>query len=119
MLGIAGARRLTDFDVLRSTGPTMRELDIESCPQLDALEALSTLRDLRYLGISQCGSIRSLEPIVSLSRLETLYAWGTTRIEDNDLSPLLQLPALKEIRMRSRRGYQPSLADVKGRLGAE
>jgi hypothetical protein len=52
-----------------------------------------------------------------LSLLECLYAWGSTRIEDGDLSPLLRLSHLSEIRMRDRREYRPRLAQVKEQLG--
>lgn len=38
--------------------------------------------------------------------------------EDADLSPLLQLSHLSEIRMRDRREYRPRLAEVKKHLGS-
>jgi len=52
-----------------------------------------------------------------LTLLECLYAWGSTRVEDGDLSPLLTLSRLKEIRMRDRPEYQPKLAAVEDQLG--
>jgi Phage Tail Collar Domain len=37
----------------------------------------------------------SLGPLANLTKLECLYAWGSTRVEDSYLSPLLWLPRLK------------------------
>jgi len=51
-----------------------------------------------------------------LTLLECRHAWGSTRVEDGDLSPLLRLSHLSEIRMRDRREYRPTLAEVKEQL---
>jgi hypothetical protein len=67
---------------------------------------------LRFLRISECGEMASLAPIESLTELEVLYAWGSTRIVDGDLSPLARLPRLKEVRMRNRRGYKPPVDEL-------
>jgi hypothetical protein len=116
-LRIAAAPALDDLGDLSSVTSTLRELDLESCAAVDDIEVLSSLSDLRYLGISDCGRIASIHTIASLSQLTCLYAWGSTRIEDADLSPLLRLGRLSEIRMRDRREYRPRLADVKKQLG--
>jgi internalin A len=116
-LRIAAAPDLHDIDALTSVKKTLRELDFEGCPDLYDIEALGTLGELRYLGISDCGRILSFHPIGCLALLETLYAWGSTRVEDCDLSPLLRLRRLTEIRMRDRREYQPRLVTVKEQLG--
>jgi hypothetical protein len=71
-----------------------------------------TLVNLRFLGISECGEVESLAPIGSLDQLEVLYAWGSTRIVDGDLSPLARLPRLKELSVRDRRDYKPRVADL-------
>jgi len=116
-LRIAAARELHDLVELTSAASTLRSLDFEACLDIYDIEALSELAELRYLGISECGRIPSLLAVGELSLLECLYAWGTTRIEDSDLSPLLRLSHLSEIRMRDRREYRPPLADVKEQLG--
>jgi len=116
-LKIAAARRLRDLDAASSVGATLRELDLEGCAHVYDVDVLSTLSELRHLGISDCGRIPSIKAVGDLALLEWFYAWGSTRVEDGDLSPLLRLTRLKEIRMRDRREYQPKLAEVKQHLG--
>jgi hypothetical protein len=116
-LRIAAARELHDLAAVDSAAATLRHLDFEACLDIYEIQPLSRLAELRWLGISDCGPIPSLHPVGELSMLECLYAWGSTRIEDADLSPLLRLSRLGEIRMRDRRQYQPSLAEIKIQLG--
>jgi hypothetical protein len=87
-------------------------LEIETCLGLTALEAIGVLRKLSFLGVSDCGRIDSLSPLANLTELEVLYAWGSTKILDGDLTPLLKLPMLREIRMRDRREYRPRIRDL-------
>ncbi len=115
-LRIAAARELHDLAAVESAATTLRSLDLEACLDIYDIQPLSRLTELRYLGISDCGPIPSLRPVGELALLECLYAWGRTRIEDADLSPLLRLSHLKEIRMRDRRQYRPSLAEIKEQL---
>lgn len=106
-LTIAGAPRLQEIDDVAGLAGSLRELKFEGCPRIDAIDDVGALVDLRFLEVSQCGDVGSLAPIESLTQLATLYAWGSTRILDGDLSPLTRLPRLKEVRMRNRRGYSP------------
>lgn len=115
-LRVADAPRLTDLDQVSASQATLHELALESCPSIGRLDSLSGLSELRFLGMGDCGPIASLRPLATLTRLERLYAWGTTRVLDGDLSPLLKLPRLAEVRMRDRREYRPRLADVASRL---
>jgi len=117
-LWFQAVHRLTSLHALTSAAPTLREFELESCRRLTDIEPIAALTDLRVLGLSDCGELPSFAPLASLARLEKLYAWGTTRLADADLSPLLGLTHLREIRMRDRRSYQPTLAAVKQRLGA-
>jgi hypothetical protein len=116
-LKVAAAPTLNDLDAVSSSRSTLRDLDLESCADVYDIEALSTLSELRYLGLNDCGLIPSIKPIASLTLLTTFHAWGSTRVEDADLSPLLLLARLQEIRMRDRRAYRPSLTEVKKQLG--
>lgn len=116
LLKIVEARQLHGIDVLQAAAPTLRELTFEDCPRLGDLDIVGTLGELRFLGIEDCGMISSLKPLAALSHLEAFYAWGSTCVEDADLSPLLHLAALKDVRMAARRQYMPSLEAVKERL---
>ncbi|MDQ1665832.1 MAG: hypothetical protein QOH75_1863 [Actinomycetota bacterium] len=120
-VGIYGARRLSDIDALALPGvpDSLVSLDLESCSGIVNLDALANQVGLRTLGIGNCGPIASLRPLGGLTSLEWLWAWESTRIGDGDLTPLLGLGSLREIRMMSRKHYRPALADVKHRLGLE
>ena len=115
-LAIAAARQFHDLDAVQSVRETLRKLDLESCPALNDITPIAALSELHLLGIKDCGRIRSIEPVGNLAKLEVLLAWGSTRIEEGDLSPLLGLPRLKEIRMRDRREYRPTVAALKEQL---
>ena len=112
VLGIVLARKLDDISDVAGLGSSLQEFRLEACPAIGAIDDVEPLVNLRLLGFSDCGGIESLAPIAALEELEELYAWGSTRIIDGDLSPLAQLPRLKEIRMRDRRGYKPRVADL-------
>jgi internalin A len=116
VLRVGDARELGDLSALGGTRGSLIELKFETCLGISSLDELATLANLRVLGISDCGRIASLHPIADMSRLETLYAWGSTRIEDGDLTPLLALASLREVRMRDRRDYEPPLASVREAL---
>jgi internalin A len=115
---VVGAPGLHEIDEVAGLSASLRELKFEECPRINAIDDVESLVGLRLLGISECGDIASLAPVRSLKELETLYAWGSTRIIDGDLFPLAQLPRLTEIRMRNRRGYKPAVADLVSALSA-
>jgi hypothetical protein len=120
-VGIFGARRLDDIEALaRRDAPShLASLDLESCSGIVALDALAEHHELRYLGIGNCGHIASLRPVGGMTSLQRLWAYESTRIGDGDLTPLLGLGSLTDLRMKPRQHYRPSLAEVKHRLGLE
>jgi len=111
-LTIVAAPRLHQIDDVAELAASLRDLTLEGCARIDAIDVVEPLVGLRFLGISESGDIASLAPIASLTQLEACYAWGSTRILDGDLSPLARLPRLNEIRMRNRRGYKPPVGDL-------
>lgn len=102
---------LQDLEALGVEVPALRELQVESCPVRD-LSPLAIQRRLTFLNASDCGDLVSLRPLGELSDLSTLWLFGTTRVVDDDLSPLSELPRLRELRMRSRRSYSPSVEAI-------
>ena len=56
-------------------------------------------------------TIRDFE--AAIAELESIVK----KLEDGDLSPLLRLPRLREIRMRDRRDYRPRLKALETQLG--
>lgn len=116
VLSIIGARRLGDIADVADLGATLQEFELQGCRALSAIDDVASLVNLRFLGVSDCGDIESFAPIKELENLEELYAWGSTRVVDGDLSPLARLPELKEIRMQERREYGPRVAELKSSL---
>jgi hypothetical protein len=122
---LSGLANLDDLDKLvvklarglQDTGDAaglvaLREFELEDCPAINGLDDVEALVNLRFLGFSDCGEIASLAPLGALQALEELYAWGSTRIMDDDLTPVTRLPRLRDLRMRDRRSYKPRLADL-------
>jgi internalin A len=118
-LGVFGARRLTDVTAVASAASTLQRLDLGGCSRLLDLDALAPLTGLRWLGIDNCGPVTSLEPIGGLLDLEVLWAFESTRVVDGDLTPLLRLTALRDLRMAPRQHYRPTLDEVRAVLGME
>ncbi len=108
---ITYARSLTEFSPIAQM-QALEKLVLERCTGLDNLGFTRALRGLRFLDISDVKDVASLEPLRDLRGLETLLAAGSTRILDGDLSPLIGLPRLATIGMRSRRDYTPPLRTV-------
>lgn len=112
VLEIVSARELGDISNVSGLAESLHEFKLEDCPAIDAIDEVASLTQLRVLEVGDCGDIDSLAPLCGLKQLEELYAWGSTRIADRDLSPLAQLPRLREIRMRDRRAYKPRVVDL-------
>jgi hypothetical protein len=110
MFRLQGAARLRDISALTESRDTLTELWLEEAGGVETLDVIAQLQNLRHLHIGNCGPIESFAPLATLRQLERLYAWGTTQATDGDLTPLVTLPELREIRMRDRRHYEPPLA---------
>ena len=116
-LGIYLAPLEDSTALARAASPVLTELHLASCRRITSLEDLSQLTALRTLDVSEGGSIESLEPIAGLLHLERLYVYGSTNIADGNLTPLLGMPCMRDLRIMNRRHYAPSAQEVKARLG--
>ena len=114
-LGIFGASRLSDVSELQGRD-VLERLDLQACRGLDTLDDLAGCTGLRTLNVAEGGDLGSVAPLAGLVELEELYAYGSTRFVDGDLSPLARLPRLTELRMQSRRHYRPGVPDLKAAL---
>jgi internalin A len=117
-LGIHWARCLWDIGDVADLSESIRDLDLEKCAAVDAIDDVEPLRGLRFLGVNDCKDIASLAPLRALQELTQFHAWGSTRVVDGDLSPLQGLSHLSEIRMRDRTFYKPRLAEIRPAAGA-
>jgi hypothetical protein len=112
-LNILLARRLHDIDDVTELARSLHRFELQTCPAIAAIDDVASLGNLRFFGFSESGDLASLAPMTALAQLEVFYAWGSTRVLDGDLSPLAQLPRLREVRMRDRRGYNPRVAELR------
>lgn len=111
-LEIRSARQLADISSLRDLGPSIETLRLEKCPRIGSLDALTAAIHLRFLEIGDCGDLPSASELRGFKELETLSAWGSTRFVDGDLSTIVDLPSLSELRMRNRRHYRPAVSEI-------
>ena len=114
-LGVFGATALTDVQALRGRERLVR-LDLQACRRLTSVSELAGCTGLHVLDVAEGGDLDSAAPLGGLLALEELYAYGSTRFVDPDLSALARLPRLVEVRMQSRRHYVPSVPDLKAAL---
>ncbi|HTA60038.1 MAG TPA: hypothetical protein VK805_17920 [Candidatus Baltobacteraceae bacterium] len=78
---------------------------VESARKLRNLGAISSIRSLRTLNLSDCPSLESIKPMARLPELEAVWFYGSTNIHDGDLSPLTTLPKLKYAKFVDREHY--------------
>jgi Leucine-rich repeat (LRR) protein len=117
-LGIFGAPLLKDVvDLGSASAPRkLRTLELELCRGVSTLDGIGRLTDLTYLNIGDCGDIASFAPLANLRHLKELYAYGTTRVVDGDLSPLTGLTELTNLRLKNRRDYHPAVKSIEEQI---
>lgn len=111
------ARELEDISAL--TAPNARaltKLALEGCRNFPDLVPVGNCAGLEELNVSECGDFPTLRPLGGLDSLRRLLIYGQTRIGDGDLSPLIGLPHLVELRMQQRRNYRPTVQDVQNAI---
>jgi hypothetical protein len=116
VLETATARNLVDITDVRHVGASLRHLDLESSRRFTDLEPISHLPNLEFLSLANCGELESVGPLRDLVRLDSLWMFESTVIEDGDLSPLLGLPLLEDLRLMNRRHYRPNVSVVKAAI---
>ena len=118
-LGMNPAQPSKTFSALaRLASPVLTRLDLASCRHLTSLSDLSwfgrstrTLRQRGWQPREPSPDRRAHQP------LERLYLYGSTAIEDGDLTPLLGMACMRDLRLMGRRHYRPTVAAVRERLG--
>lgn len=105
-------RALVDLSPLADSGSSLTELWLDGCRRVGAIDAVARHRELRRLVLADGGRIASLKPLAGLPVLEELYFYGSTIIEDGDMTPILALPALRRVAFAPRRHYTHREADL-------
>jgi hypothetical protein len=112
LLEVRGGRRRRDATANRAVAPTQRRLRLESCPRLTSIEWVSELHHLGELRVTNSGNIESAQPLRSLTAIETLYLYESTRFVDGDLTPIDALINLRDLRLAARTHYRPTVNDL-------
>lgn len=110
-VSIDGSKRAADVEALGAL-TLLEELELVKVP-VSSGEFLSGLTRLRRLILDGVGTLPSLAFLVSLTSLEHFKALGNTRITDGDVSVLLQLPRLHDVRLGKRPHYSHSGDEIR------
>ncbi len=116
-LAIFSATWLQDVAEL-SGRDLLTRLELEACPRLVSLDEIAGCSSLELLNLSDLRDISSATVFERLTALKELDLWGSTRIIDGDLTCIARLPKLRELRMRDRRHYRPSVAAIKSAIAS-
>jgi hypothetical protein len=116
-LEVSGAPLLTDLTSLPGHLPSLRSLKFETCGGITSLALLARRSELEALSVANCGPIETLTPLREMQNLRRLYLYESTRVADGDLTPLLALNGLEDLRMMNRKHYVPTVGEVKSALG--
>lgn len=107
--------KLQDISALAALKDSLKFLDIQNAKRITNHHTLGALENLDELRIWQCKSMPSIGWLRSLKRLRR-FVFMDTRIEDGDLSPLLDLPNLEDAPGGYLKHYRPSMKEVEATL---
>lgn len=102
-LAVYHAPRLRDLNALREV-PLLVELELYSCRSVADLSAIGDLRRLTSLLLIDCGRVASLKPLQNCPELQVVLFYGSTNVEDGDLSVLDDV-RVRKVSFQNRRHY--------------
>ncbi len=109
-LRLGNLRTLKSLEGLDELGE-LEELTLQGCRKVEDIAPLSKLHNLKILNISENGNISSLKPIEPLEKLIALFFYGSTKIMDGDLQPLVSKTGLTNLAFQNRRHYSHKRED--------
>jgi hypothetical protein len=112
VLSLRDDQGLADIGALATMSHSLQELQLQLCHKVNDITSIGRHHDLKRLSLIDCGHIPSLAPLAELAQLEEFYFYGTTYIEDGDMTPLLGMPSLRRVGFASRRHNSHSVADI-------
>lgn len=112
VLSLRDDRALADIGALAGMDHSLTEFELNVCRKVSDLSPLALHWDLRRVMLIDCGRIASLAPLADLPALEEFWFYGTTVIEDGDMTPLLKMPALQRVSFAPRRHYSHRTQDI-------
>jgi hypothetical protein len=112
VLSLRDDQGLADISALAAMDHSLDELELHLCHKVNDIVSITRHSALRRLSLIDCGNLPSLAPLAGLAHLEEFYFYGTTKIADGDMTPILGMPALRKIAFASRRHYSHAVADI-------
>lgn len=104
MLRIARLRKVSSLRGIANL-ENLKVLEIDQCKEIRSITDSFSLGNLKALFLLNTGDIETLRGVEKLTKLEQLVFDESTNILDGDLSPIFELPALKNISFRNRGHY--------------
>ncbi len=80
------SRTLEDISAIAKL-ENLEAISISGCWKLEDFSAIAALKKLRFLEIEDCKKLKSIEFVAELSNLEQLTLYGTTVVNNYDLTP--------------------------------
>ena len=112
ILSLRDDRGVTDIGAMTTMEQSLFEFELNGCRKVTAISALARHTELRRVMLIDCGRIASLAPLADLPELVEFWFYGTTVIEDGDMTPLLAMPALKRVSYAPRRHYTHRFEEI-------
>lgn len=104
-LALVPTFQVSDFRNLRKLRRLV-DLEIEACQHATDLASIASCRQLRRLALEDCKNITSLKPLCRLRSLRELYIGGS-RVQDNNLKPVLEIKSLRSFAAPRLRSFDP------------
>lgn len=114
-LELSHCSKLGDISALAAVSGTLRDLRLSKCRRVSSYSALVELELLVELEVADCLPLPSLRFLKQLRDLKRLDVYGT-RIEDGDLTHLIDHPTLRQVTASDQQGFAPSLRSVQAEM---
>jgi hypothetical protein len=93
----------------------IREIAFSKLKKVESYQPLASIQKLRRLIVSDCAPMNDLKWTKGLNHLD-FFSFVNTNVKDGDLSPLLELPAIRYIGTLNKRHYNFKADELNARL---
>lgn len=114
-LDLHGCTQLKSLDGIENASNALSFLWIDTCKRITDVNAIGLHGLVRVLRVTNCRSISSLCPLSNCTHLEEL-TFVETKIEDGDMSILLEIPRLRVTHFGNRRHYSHTHSEIQQAL---
>ena len=103
-LSLYQCTNLTDISML-AEAKQLRALHMDCCKKINDYNVIGRFENLEELCLRNCGEIESIRFLEKLPKIKRVIINGDTRIIDNDIAFIFQLPAIYGITIRFYSSY--------------